>query len=127
MAAFESTGGWAIAAATKFGWLKLATLGGALIGASIMALTRPPKSRKEMFYQAATALGCSFLFGDFAVRWAASWFSFISFEKDSWVEILQFYVGVHGLLGAMSWGVFGALANLRDKVSADPIGTIKGL
>jgi len=102
----------------KVGLIKLLGFGSALIGAGIMAATRPPKSRKEMFYQAATALGCSFLFGGLAVQWFMNW--------QVWaVGSLEAIVAIHGLLGAVSWGIFGALAVLREKFSKDPIQVAK--
>lgn len=125
MAAMESGSAWGVAAITKFGWLKFASLGAALVGAGLMALSRPPTSRKEMFYQALTALGSSLVFGDFVVRWAASFFSFINLGTDAYIDVLTFYVAVHGLVGALAWGAFGALAHYRDKLSKDPIGAIK--
>ncbi len=125
MAAMESGGAWGLAAITKFGWIKLASLGAALIGAGLMAMSRPPKTRKEQFYQATTALGSSLLLGDFAVRWAATFFSFVNLATDSYFDILTFYVTIHGLVGAMAWGLFGALGTIRDKIAKDPIGTVK--
>lgn len=110
---------------TKYGWLKLFTLGSALIGASLMAAFRPPKTRKEMFLQAAVALGCSFLFGDTLAKSINHVFTFIDLNTAVFWDYLQFYVAVHGLVGAISWGIFGGLAHLRDKVGVDPIGTAK--
>lgn len=125
MAAMESGGAWGIAAITKFGWLKFASLGAALVGAALMAMSRPPKTRKEQFYQGLTALGSSLLFGDFAVRWAATFFSFVNLATDSYFDIFTFYVAIHGLVGAAAWGAFGAAGSLRDKFSKDPIGVVK--
>ena len=119
------SGSVGIAAITKFGWIKFATLGSALLGAGLMALSRPPQSRREMFYQGATALGTSFIFGDFAVRWAATFFSFINLITDSSYDVLTFYVAVHGLLGALAWGLFGSIGAWRDKLRTDPIEAIK--
>lgn len=109
----------------KLGWVKVLSLGASLIGAGLMAVFRPPKSRKEMFLQAAVALGCSLLFGDTVVKWADHFFDFIDLNTANWVDFLQFYVSVHGLVGALSWGLFGGLAHLRDKTATDPIGTVK--
>lgn len=125
MAAMESGSAWSIATITKFGWIKFASLGAALIGAGMMAMSRPPKTRKEMFYQALTALGSSLIFGDFAVRWAASFFPFINLVTDGFMDILLFYVSIHGLVGASAWGFFGAGASFLDKFSKDPTNTIK--
>ena len=125
MPAMESGSAWGVATLTKFGWLKIASLGAAGIGAGLMALSRPPKTRREQFYQGLTALGSSALFGDFAVRWAATFFSFVNLATDSIFDVYTFYISIHGLVGAMAWGLFGALGTLRDKVAKDPIGTIK--
>lgn len=101
----------------KIGWLKVLSLGSALVGAVIMAVFRPPKSRKEMALQAAVALGTSFLFGDFA-------FSLV----DSWLHVGQSaYVPVHGLIGALSWGIFGGLAHYRDRLSTDPTQVVRDI
>lgn len=109
----------------KYGVLKLFTLGAAGVGAALMAVFRPPKSRKEMFLQAVVALGCSLLFGDTATKYLDYLFDFIDLNTAGWVDYLQFYVTVHGLVGAISWGAFGGLAHLRDKVESNPIGTAK--
>lgn len=109
----------------KYGWLKLFTLGAALLGASLMAAFRPPKSRKEVMLHAMVALGCSFLFGDTAVRLADSFFDFIDLNTAAYWDFLQFYIATHGLVGAASWGLVGGLATLRDKFAADPTGTVK--
>lgn len=119
MAAAES--GVGITALIKsFGFLKLVTLSAALLGAGIMAIFRPPKSRKEVFLQGLVALGTSLLLGDFAVQWADSFFTFIDLSTASYVEAAKFSIAIHGLVGALSWGGFGALAHFRDKLSVSP-------
>lgn len=100
----------------KFGWIKVLSFGAALIGAGIMAVFRPPKSRREMFLQAAVALGCSFLFGGLGVSIADSYLH---------VGTEALIAPVHGLLGALSWGIFGGLAHMRDKVENNPLETIQ--
>lgn len=110
---------------TKYGWLKLFTLVGAVAGASLMAAFNPPRTRKEMFLQATVALGASFLFGDTAVRMADWFFDFIDLNTAAYWDYLQFYITVHGLLGALSWGIFGGLAAFRKKLSADPVQAVK--
>lgn len=109
----------------KYGWVKLFTLGAAVGGAVLMAAFRPPKTRKEMFLQAAVALGCSFMFGDTLASLLDYFFNFIDLNTAPFWDFLQFYVAVHGIVGALSWGIFGGLAVLRDKAGADPIGAAK--
>lgn len=100
----------------KFGLAKVIGLGAAGLGAAIMCMFRPPQSRKEVFYQGATALGGSILFGSFLVSLASSYFG---------LPAEDLIVPIHGLVGAMSWGAFGGLAVLRDKTGKDPVGTAK--
>lgn len=113
--------GGIVAIIAKYGWLKALTLGSALLGAGLMAVFRPPATRREMLLQALVALGCSFLFGDTVYTVANNW---LHVTPDNIVDP-RFYVTVHGLVGAMSWGIFGGLAHMRDKVSKDPIQAIK--
>lgn len=87
----------------------------ALVGAALMAIFRPPKTRKEMLAQAAVALGSSFLFGNFAFTLVDNWLHIGPDGKDA----------VLGLVGALSWGAFGGLAHIRDKVAKDPIQAVK--
>jgi len=107
MPAFE-TGG--LSALTSFGWIKALTLGAAGLGALLMAVARPPKTRKEMFFQAFTALGCSLLWGDL-------FWQYMIFYSPVLVD----QVAAHGLLGALSWGIFGGIAHLRDKLGSKSI------
>lgn len=100
------------AIATKFGWIKLATLGAAVGGAAIMAMFRPPKTRKEVAAHAFVALASSLIFG------------------NSVYAIAQNYVpldmvAVHGLIGALSWGAWAGLASWRDKFAENPTQAIK--
>lgn len=112
----------------KFGAVKVFGLGAALLGAGIMAIFRPPPTRREMFLQGAVALSSSLLFGGAAVT-ALAGFSFfgINLLTAPMVDIIQFNAMVHGLIGAMAWGVFGGLAVLRDKFSSDPIQAVKDI
>ena len=101
----------------KFGTAKLLGLGAALIGAALMIMFRPPKSRKEMFYQAAVALGSSLLFGSTAVALVSTWLS---------QPVDTVSPAVHGFIGALSWGFFGGLAHWRDeKLAKDPVAAVK--
>lgn len=90
-----------------------------------MAAFRPPKSRKEMFLQAAVALGTSLLFGDTIAQWAGTFFTFIDLKTADYMEYMKFYVTVHGLVGAMSWGFWGGLAHYRDRFAVAPAEAVK--
>lgn len=113
MSSIESALGVLIA---KFGWLKFTTFAAALAGAAMMAIFRPPKTRKELFLQAVVALACSYMFGPMGISIAENWMS---------VPPERLIAPVHGMIGALSWGAFGGLAHLRDKLSVDPKGAIQ--
>lgn len=122
-----SVEGGLLALVGKYGWLKLLTVGAALAGAVMMAVFRPPKTKKEMFYQGAVALGCSLLFGDTVCQMLDYWFDFINLTSSPREQVIQFVVAVHGLVGAMSWGLFGGIAVLRDKFGSDPVQVVKDI
>ena len=104
------------AIATKFGWLKLGTLGASLAGALVMAMFRPPKTRREVLYHALVAAIGSYMFGPFCVSLAASWLP---------TGVSDIVMPVHFLVGALSWGAFSALAAWRDKLAVNPQEAIK--
>lgn len=107
MAAMESGGAYGLSVIMKFGWIKFAALGAAGLGALLMAISRPPQSKREMFLQGFTALGTSFLFGDLAYVMCTY---YLPFAVD--------FTAVHGILGALSWGLFGGIAHFRDKLGS---------
>lgn len=125
MAAIETGSAWGVAAITKFGWLKLFGLSSALIGAGMMALFRPPKTRKELFIQGAVALTASLLFGNTFTDLADYWLDFIDLNQTSMEKLIQFTVSVHGLVGALSWGIFGGIAQFRDRLHKEPLEAVK--
>lgn len=104
MAAIETTGMFATFKA--FG----IAVGAAAVGVGIMAIMRMPKTRMEMFYQGMVAIAASILFGDSVASFAAYYFPF-KIEPAA----------IHGFVGALSWGIFGGLAHLRDKVESKPL------
>lgn len=105
----------------KFGWIKAATLGAALAGAGMMAIFRPPKTRKELFSQGLVALGSSLLFGNTVALWIAHVFPFIDLATTSLENYVQYLVSVHGLVGALSWGLWGGFSVFRDKTGSQSI------
>jgi len=50
---------------------------------------------------------------------------YIPVDLTSMEELVSYHVSVNGLVGALSWGLFGGLAHLRDKVETDPEQVIK--
>jgi hypothetical protein len=112
MAAIESGAG----AIGIFG--KVAVIAGAgLLGAAAIAAFDPPKTKKQLFTQAAIALGCSFMFGPLAVRAADYYFNFINLATiTNWIEFMEIVAPIYGLVGALSWGFVGLLAALRNLI-----------
>lgn len=92
-----------------------------------MALFRPPKTRRELFIQGAVALTASLLFGNVVTDLADYWLDFINLDTAPMQRVIEFTVTVHGLVGAMSWGIFGGIAQFRDKLANNPIEAIKEL
>lgn len=110
---------------SKFGIMTSLGAVAALLGAGIMAVFRPPKTRKELFLQGAVALGSSFLFGGTAVKVLAHLTGWVNLATDNVLDVSQFTIMVYGMIGALSWGLFGGLAELRDKIAEDPIQAVK--
>lgn len=84
-------------------------VGFGLIGAAIMAAFDPPKTRREMFTQAAVAAVGSFVFGELTHLAIAS---VVTFATPA-----QLVIPAYFLTGALSWGAFGALAAFRRLVA----------
>jgi hypothetical protein len=112
MAAIESGAG----AIGIFG--KVAVIAGAgLLGAAAMAAFDPPTTKKQLFVQAAIALGCSFMFGPTAVKAADFYFDFINLAGVSnWIEFMETAAPIYALVGALSWGFVGLVASLRKLI-----------
>jgi vacuolar-type H+-ATPase subunit I/STV1 len=109
----------------KLGLIKVLGFGASLIGAAMMAVFRPPQTRKELFLHAAVAIGVSLLFGGSAVKVLDYYFDWIDLLTASIEDQLQFIGAVHGMLGAMAWGFVGGLAVMRDKIAKDPLQAVK--
>ena len=95
---------------------KLFAYAAALGGALLIAMTRPPSSRKELFYHAATALIASALFGELGVS-----------LLDSWLAVSRevLIVPVYGFIGSMGWGIAGALSTFSERFAKDPTQAVK--
>lgn len=79
-----------------------------ICGAALMAAFDPPNSRKELFLQAAVAGTGSLVFGDFA--------SMALLHYLPWA-VGHSTIPCYFLVGALSWGVFGAVAKFRALVA----------
>jgi hypothetical protein len=118
------------AAGAALGWklLGLGTLVGAgVLGAVIMAIFEPPKDKKTMFGQAAVAGIGSLVFGPTAVRVLDYYAAFIDLANATPLEALETAAPVYLLIGAVSWGAFGALAKLREIIRARAAERIAGM
>lgn len=90
-----------------------AALGAGLLGALVIAAFDPPKTRKEVFGRAACAGVGSMVFGPFAVRGLSSLLDWFAPASLSGLEHIEMVIPVYFVLGAVSWGMFGALASLN--------------
>lgn len=90
----------------------LGTLLAAVGGAAIMAMFRPPKDRKEVLQHALVALGTSLILG-------SSVYNIVI----QWIPVNE--IAVHGLLGAVSWGLWAGIATYRDRFARAPVEAVK--
>ncbi|KPF66128.1 hypothetical protein IP84_17090 [beta proteobacterium AAP99] len=118
-----TTGAAAGIAAYKAGlFTKLGVaLGAGLLGGAIMAAFDPPKDRKELAKQGAAAGMGGIFFGPIAARVVDYYVPWIDLNTVGQVAYWEFAGPIFFLCGALSWGVFGALAKarqiLRDKAA----------
>lgn len=91
-----------------------ALISAGVLGAVFMAAFDPPKDRKTLFVQGAVAGTTSLIFGPLLVRWFDSWVDFIDLAKATHLEALEVAAPIYLLTGALSWGVFAAIAKLRQ-------------
>jgi hypothetical protein len=105
------------AAAGIIGWKALgfgALVGTGVVGALMMAVFDPPKDKKTMLKQALVAAVSSLFFGPAAVRTFDHFFDFINLATASGLEVLEWGAPIYFLIGAFSWGAFGAAVRLRE-------------
>ena len=92
--------------------------GAAFLAAMLIAITRPPKNRAELFTRAFVAIASSLLFGGFFVTVLDY---YIPFVNVSGVVFGEFHAAVHGLVGATAWGVVGGVGALMDFLKNKPV------
>lgn len=99
---------WIAAAAYKF-------LPAAL-GAAIMIVIEPPKTRGELFWRLVAAFICSAIFGELTMDFLKSvqWFAFLDPAKRSHQAAVDFIVGGSG------WFLLGGGGVLLRRFKADP-------
>lgn len=121
-----------IAAAWKLGLVhKVAALFGVgALGAWLMAAFDPPATRRGFFLQALVAGVVALLFTLPVLRYAAATWTWAKVEPGDVEGWLTLALPIGFLLGAMSWGLVGALVQLRRLVqerAAKAIGERVGL
>jgi len=103
-----------------FSWKALgfsALLGSGILGGMLMAIFDPPKTRKQLFLQGAAAGIGGLFFGPIALRTLDHYVEWISLTTASPVEVLEVAAPIYLLIGTMSWGIFAALAKLREIIA----------
>ena len=91
-------------------------VGAGVLGAVFMSAFDPPKDRKTQFMQAAVAGTSSLIFGPVMVKFLDHYSEWINLATASTVETLEAAAPVYLVIGALSWGAFGAMAKLRQIV-----------
>jgi len=116
----------AAAAKTVVG-AKIITVVAGVAGAAVMIAIRPNMTRKQMFLHALVAGVVSlFMTNPFLAVMAnvSDWFDttkWIPETRDEWRTMWSF------VLGALSWGMMGALYYMRERFGSNPIETINDL
>lgn len=98
-------------------WKALASLGAGVLGAAIMAAVDPPTTRKELFSQAAVAGVGSLVFGPVVLRVVNHFVPFLGTDNKTVWDLFEVAVPVYFLVGAISWGFFGAVAKVRKMIA----------
>ena len=102
------------------GWKFLLSFGAlvssGVLGGAIMAAFDPPKSRLQLFLQGAAAGVGSLFFGPIAVRVLDHYTEWVDLANAGHVDLLTFAAPVYLVIGTLSWGVFSALAKLRELI-----------
>lgn len=90
------------------------------LGAFIMILVEPPKTRRELFWRLVAAFICSAVFGELAMDWlhSLSWFAFLDPLKRSHQAAIDFIVGGSG------WFLLGGAGVMLRKWRGDPLAAI---
>ncbi len=105
-------------------------IGFGALGALIMAAVDPPKTRLALAMQATVAGVCRIVVTPLAARWIDHTFAWIDLGRAGVVEVLEVFMPVGFLVGALSWGAVGALVKLREIVNqraADKLAKAAGM
>jgi hypothetical protein len=111
-----------------FGWKMVlsfgALIGSGILGGAIMAAFDPPKNRVQLFLQGAAAGVGSLFFGPIAVKVLDHYTEWVDLTSANHIELLAWAAPVYLVIGTLSWGVFAALAKLRDLIKSRGADTV---
>jgi len=113
-----------------FAYKAIAALGLGALGALIMAGFDPPKTRRMLFAQSAVAGGGSVLFGPVAVHFVDHMTPWIDIHALPLPQHMEWAAPIYFVVGALSWGAFGALAKFRRILrvrAADRLAKLMGM
>ena len=107
----------ASAAGAVFGAKMVTALGAGALGAIVLGMVDPPATRRQFVAQGFVAGMCSIVGTPLTARWLDSMFDFIDLSHSAPVEnVLEVFTPVAFVIGALSWGVIGAMVKLRALV-----------
>lgn len=91
------------------------------LGAGIMIMVDPPKSKRDLFALAFVAYASSYLFGGalFDFLQTTAWFSFLDDAKRA------HHTAVDGVIGAFGWFIAGGIAKVLKSFKKNPLKTVK--
>lgn len=95
----------------------------ASLGAALMIVIEPPKTRKELFWRLVAAFVCSAIFGEFAMDLLKSFSLFVFLDplKRSHQAAIDFIVGGSG------WFLLGGGGVLLRRFKGDPLPVIEDI
>ena len=115
----------AYAAAQSAGAAKLwATLSG-IAGSALMIAIRPNLTRKQLILHAVVAGAMARFTTALVVRFLDGSFGAIDLKSWPTEDVRDFYVMVGFVIGALSWGIVGAVYYVREKLGTNPIEAIQ--
>lgn len=90
-----------------------------LLGAAFIAAVDPPKTRKQLFLQAAVAITLSLILGPIAVSAFDYYLDFVNLGQVTFEMYMEVAAPIYAIIGAFSWGLIGFVAKLRDLLASE--------
>ncbi|MGL5076091.1 MAG: hypothetical protein ACRDBG_09670 [Waterburya sp.] len=85
-----------------------------ILGSLIIACFEPPKTKKQLFLQAMSAMLGTMIFGQMFVNYFDYYaLSFIDLNKLAQIDRYTYEIPIYFLVGSLSWGLFSFLSKVK--------------